>query len=93
MKIVRFLLPILFAVSAGSVCAEGPVDYPGQPAQRTDFGPTAKTRAQIHAELAEAQRLGLVVHGEINDRVATPDEERQIADAGERAVAARLAAH
>jgi len=44
-----------------------------------------KTRAQVVAELHEAQRLGLVGHGEVSAPSATPPQLRLIADAGLRA--------
>ena len=50
-----------------------------------------KTRAQVNAELAEARRLGLVVYGEADSPIATPEQERMIAEAGRRAVAHEVA--
>jgi hypothetical protein len=44
-----------------------------------------KTRAQVLAEAREAQRLGLVAHGEVSAPSATPEQLRMIADAGLRA--------
>jgi uncharacterized protein (DUF2126 family) len=49
------------------------------------------TRAQVAAEAAEAQRLNLVARGEISP-IATAEQLRAIAQAGERAVATRVAA-
>ena len=46
---------------------------------------TTKTRAQVKAELAEARRLGLIVYGEADIPVATPEQEKMIAEAGQRA--------
>jgi hypothetical protein len=51
----------------------------------------AKTRTQVMAELAEARRLGLVVYGEADVPVATPEQERKIAEAGRRALAHEVA--
>lgn len=63
-----------------------------QPAYRGDNYPgefvfsTNKTRAQVRAEVREAQRLGLLYPiGDGVYRTATPSQERQIADAGLRA--------
>lgn len=54
----------------------------------------AKSRAQVIAELREAQRLGLLNVGEGDAPVATPEQERLIADAGRRAAEpTRLAEH
>lgn len=44
-----------------------------------------KTRGQVVAELREAQRLGLVGHGELSAPAASAEQLRQIADAGLRA--------
>jgi hypothetical protein len=51
-----------------------------------DWGKSVKPRAEVVAELREAQRLGLVGYGEVEARIATPEQERQIAEAGRRAV-------
>lgn len=53
---------------------------------------TAKTRAQVQAELTEARHLGLVVFGEADIPVTTPEQEREIVEAGRRAVAHEVAA-
>jgi hypothetical protein len=53
-------------------------------------GPT-KTRAQVVAEMREAQRLGLLNFGEGDVPVATPEQERLIADAGRKAEPTHLA--
>jgi hypothetical protein len=53
-------------------------------------GPT-KTRAQVVAEMREAQRLGLLSYGEGDVPVATPEQERLIADAGRKAEPTHLA--
>lgn len=47
---------------------------------------TEKSRAQVRAGFIEAQRLGLVMTGDGNLPQATPEQERQIALAGRRAV-------
>jgi len=44
-----------------------------------------KTRAQVVAEMREAQRLGLLNFGEGDVPVASPEQEKLIADAGRRA--------
>ena len=55
--------------------------------------PSTKTRAQVVAETREAGRLGLLSqYGEGEHKVATPEQERQIRLAGERAVAQMSAA-
>jgi hypothetical protein len=49
--------------------------------------PSVKTRAQVAAETREAARLGLLGrYGEQEPKIATPEQERQIRLAGERAV-------
>jgi len=49
--------------------------------------PSTKSRAQVAAETREAARLGLLSrYGEQEPRVATPEQERLIRLAGERAV-------
>jgi hypothetical protein len=53
-------------------------------------GPT-KTRAQVVAEMREAQRLGLLNFGEGDAPVASPEQEKLIADAGRNAVPTHLA--
>jgi hypothetical protein len=52
---------------------------------------TAKTRAQVKAELREAIRLGLVMVGEGEMPQATAEQERLIALAGRRAIAEQVA--
>ena len=47
-----------------------------------------KSRAQVIAELEAASRLGLVSVGEGDLKFATPEQEQQIADAGQRAAEA-----
>jgi hypothetical protein len=82
----------LFAIAVlsgivGVAAAEGPVNYPDEvPMVST------KTRAQVKAELAEARRLGLVVYGEADVPIATPEQEKLIAEAGRRAVDPQVAA-
>ena len=50
-----------------------------------DWGKAVRPRAEVVAELREAQRLGLVGYGEVEARIATPEQERQIVEAGRRA--------
>jgi hypothetical protein len=57
-----------------------------------DWGKSERSRAEVVAELREAQRLGLVSYGEVEKRIATPEQERQIAEAGRRAVEQRQVA-
>jgi hypothetical protein len=118
------ILSILFGI-AGAASAQGPVNYPEEPAfvstkTRAEVAADViearrlglmtnndieivivaeprvarKSSAQIRAEFDEAQRLGLLTPaGERDTPIATPDQERQIAEAGRRternAVAAR----
>ena len=49
---------------------------------------TSKTRAQVKAELMETIRLGLLPLGDGDVHAPTADQQRRIAEAGER-VAAR----
>jgi len=80
MKTSNLVALICFACVAGVASAEGPVNYPDEvPMVST------KTRAQVKAELAEARRLGLVVYGERDVPIATPEQERSIMLAGLRA--------
>lgn len=53
---------------------------------------SAKSRAQVAAEAAEAQRLGLIGHGEGPAPVATPAQARLIRMAGLQAVSTAVAA-
>jgi hypothetical protein len=46
---------------------------------------TPRSRAEVVAELREAQRLGLLSVGEGNAPTATPEQERMIAEAGKQA--------
>ena len=48
-----------------------------QPAQ-----PSLRSRAEVRAELAEAQRLGLVLHSEGDALIATPAQQARIDMAG-----------
>ena len=75
---VMSVLAILFAGSA--IAGGGP--YP-EPAIPTSEG--AKSRAEVVAELREAQRLGLVTTGEETVRTPSPSQAKLIADAGRRA--------
>lgn len=76
---------VLVAASASTaVFAEGATYELPQPVTST------VTRAQVAAEAAEAQRLNLVARGEISP-IATPEQLRAIAQAGERAVSVRVA--
>ena len=55
--------------------------------------PSTKSRAQVAAETREAGRLGLLSrYGEQEPKVATPEQERQIKLAGERALHQGVAA-
>lgn len=56
----------------------GEGDIPSDPRHQV----ATKTRAQVVAELREAQRLGLISVGEEDVPVATPAQERLIAEAG-----------
>ena len=53
---------------------------------------TSQKIGMTQAELAEARRLGLVVYGEADVPIATPEQEKLIAEAGRRAVNPQLAA-
>lgn len=69
----------------------GERDVPSDPRHQVA---ATKSRAQVIAELREAQRLGLLNVGEGDAPVATPEQERLIADAGRRAAEpTRLAEH
>jgi hypothetical protein len=85
MKAAYLIATALLAGTVGVASAESPVNYPdNNPGQAPVV--STKTRAQVKAELAEARRLGLIVYGEVNDKVATPEQENLIAEAGRRAV-------
>jgi hypothetical protein len=88
MKTSAIFLIAVLSCATGVVLAEGPLDYPVEQAQSM----SPKSRAQIRAELAEAQRLGLLSSGEQDTPVATPEQERLIAESGLRARADQVAA-
>lgn len=50
-----------------------------------------KTRAEVIAEMEEAQKLGLLMNGEGDFKVATAEQNEQIADAGRRAASIQVA--
>jgi hypothetical protein len=86
MKLQHLFLVTCLAAVAGVASAEGPVNYPEEaPIVST------KSRAQVKAELAEARRLGLVVYGEADVPIATPEQEKLIAEAGRRAAGSHVA--
>ena len=62
-----------------------PVSFKIDDQGRSVMAPGTKTRAQVDAERAEAQRLGLMNYGEVAPQ-ATAAQERQIAVAGLRAI-------
>lgn len=78
------LLSIAFAMTAGATFAQGPLPM-AQP-----FTSTLSV-AQVRAEAAEAQRLGVNNAGELT-RVITPMQAEQIRQAGRNA-ADRVTAH
>lgn len=81
MKAIHGITSVLALLVAGSAFAGGgPYPLPAVPTSEA-----AKSRAEVVAELREAQRLGLMTNGEQDIRVASPGEERQIAEAGRRA--------
>ncbi len=84
MKTASVIVSILLAGTVGIASAEGPVNYPDQGPDRATPAVSTKTRAEVKAELAEARKLGLIAYGEVNDKIATPEEEKLIADAGRR---------
>jgi hypothetical protein len=118
MKIANIVGLLVLSFGAGIASAEGPVNYPDEPALASsksraevaadvlearrlgllwngeidqvaarDHGSSSKTRAQVEAELHEAQRLGLrAPFGERDAPIATAEQERQIAQAGLRAI-------
>jgi hypothetical protein len=93
MKTASLIVSTLLAAVVGVASAEGPVNYPDQGPDRATSAVSEKTRAQVKAELAEARRLGLISYGEVNDKIATPEQEKLIADAGLRAAQQQVAAH
>lgn len=86
MKTSHLLAAVSLVCFASVVAAEGPINYP-------DEAPmvSTKSRAEVKAELAEARRLGLVVYGERDVPIATPEQERLIAEAGRRAANEQMA--
>ena len=72
------LLALAFAGSA--FAGGGPYPQPAIPTSDS-----AKSRAEVVAELREAQRLGLLTTGEEDVRTPTPSQASQIAEAGRRA--------
>ena len=58
----------------------------------TDPAAVGISRAQVVAELREAERLGLITVGEGDVPQATEEQLRQIAQAGQRAVTANAVA-
>ena len=56
-----------------------------------DWGKAERPRAEVVAEMHEAQRLGLIGYVEVEARIATPEQERQIAEAGRRAGKSQVA--
>lgn len=76
---ISALSALLFAGAA--FAGGGPYPEPAIPAADA----VAKSRAEVVAELREAQRLGLVTTGEEDIRTASPAEARMIAEAGRRA--------
>lgn len=86
MKSARVLIIACFATASGIASAGGP-PYP----EETAFKST-KSRAEVVAETLEAIRLGLVMKSEGEVPVATPEQEKLIAEVGCRAAeASRLA--
>jgi hypothetical protein len=81
MKATYAVLSVLAMTVAGSALAGGgayPEPYLWQ-------GESTKSRAEVVAELEEAQRLGLLTYGEDGVKFSTPAQEQQIADAGRSA--------
>jgi Domain of unknown function (DUF4148) len=86
MKAANLFAIALLAGAVGVASAEGPVNYPEETPPVVQ-----KTRAQVLAETAEARRLGLIVYGEADIPVATPEQEKLIAEAGKRAARQEVA--
>lgn len=61
MKTASSCAAAFLLVVAGSASAEGPIAYPEEPALIS-----TKTRAEVQAELHEAQRHGLVSYSEVD---------------------------
>jgi thiamine pyrophosphate-dependent acetolactate synthase large subunit-like protein len=91
MQATRLIVTALLVGAVGIASAESPVNYPDQEPDRATQATPGKSRAEVKAELAEARRLGLIAYGEVNDKVATPEQEQLIAEAGHRAVAELMA--
>lgn len=72
------LLALVFAGSA--LAGGGPYPEPAIPSSDVE-----KSRAEVVAELREAQRLSLLTTGEEDVRFPSASEERMIAEAGRRA--------
>jgi hypothetical protein len=65
----------------------GQLPVAGEIGVRFIDAPSSKTREQVVAETREARRLGLLENrGELGPVLATPEQERQIAVAGLRAI-------
>lgn len=88
MKRIHTLLTLIaIGVAAPAFAGGGPY-----PVEEPSDG-TGTSRAQVIAELREAQRLGLMSVGESDPPVATARQQSQIAAAGQRAAEAeRMAA-
>ena len=81
MKSTHIVSSVFAALFAGAAFAGGgPYPLPAIPTSDA-----VKSRAEVVAELREAQRLGLVTTGEEDVRTPTEREARMIADAGRRA--------
>jgi hypothetical protein len=81
MKSKYAVLSMLAVLYAGvAVAGGGPYPEPAIPTSEA-----TKSRAEVGAELREAQRLGLLTTGEEDVRTPSAGEARQIADAGRRA--------
>ena len=81
MKSIHAASSVFAMLFAGAALAGGgPYPLPAIP-QPDSF----KSRAEVVAELREAQRLGLVTTGEEDVRTPTAREAQLIADAGRRA--------
>jgi hypothetical protein len=84
--------PLRSAHSRAEVHAEAVAAVAGgqSSSNERDYGPSqpfvsTRTRAEVRAEAIEARRLGLVSHGELFPRDATPAELELIRQAGLRA--------
>jgi hypothetical protein len=81
MNAKQLVLSVLAMGLAGAVQAGGGA----YPEPFLEESAPAKSRAEVIAEVVEAQRLGLLTVGEEDIKVATPEQERMIAEAGRRA--------